>query len=131
MESIPPPLDDPSSVSKEERTMAMICHLLPLLGFLMPHFPVLNFMAPLVLWVIKKDGLPFLDQQGREVMNFQITISIIAFLGGLLLALTWWLLIPIAIAGAFVLGVVILMVLGAVRANDGITHRYPFALRLL
>lgn len=111
--------------------MAMICHLLPLLGFLMPHFPVLNFIAPLLLWLIKKDGLPFLDRQGREVMNFQITVSILAFVGGLLLALTWWLLIPIAIAGAFVLAVVILMVLGAVRANDGIAYRYPFALRLL
>ncbi len=131
MESIPPPLGEPSSISKEERTMAMICHLLPLLGFLMPHFPVLNFIAPLLLWLIKKDGLPFLDRQGREVMNFQITVSILAFVGGLLLALTWWLLIPIAIAGAFVLAVVILMVLGAVRANDGIAYRYPFALRLL
>ena len=107
--------------------MAMICHLLPFAGVLVPSLAVLNIVAPLVLWLIKKDTMPFVNQQGKEVLNFQITMSIAIFI----CVLTFWLLLPIVIA--FVIGIagMVFMIIGAIKANDGVAYRYPFALRLI
>jgi len=113
--------------SKEERTMAMICHLLPLAGALMPAVPVLNIIAPLVLWLIKKDSMPFVDQQGKEVLNFQITLSIVFFV----CMLTFWLILPMILAFGIGIAALVLIIMAAIKANDGVPYRYPFTLRLI
>ncbi len=133
MESIPPPQDSGApengvtGPSKEERTMAMICHLLPFTGFLMPTIPVVNIIAPLVLWLIKKDSMPFLNQQGKEVLNFQITLSIVFFV----CLLTFWLILPMILAFGVGIAAIVLMIIGAIKANDGVAYRYPFTIRLI
>jgi uncharacterized Tic20 family protein len=134
MDNIPqPPLtqgvtqNPETGPSKEERTLAMFSHLLPLTGFLVPAIPILNIVAPLVLWLIKKEKLPFLDDQGKEVLNFQITISLI-LLGCFM---TFWLIIPMVIGFAVCIASLIFMIIGAIQANDGKAYRYPFSLRLI
>ncbi len=107
--------------------MAIICHLLPFVGFLLPHAPVLNIVAPLLMWLIKKDEMPFLKDQGREVVNFQITLSIVIFL----CTLTFWLILPILVALGVGIAAIVLMILGAIKASDGVAYRYPFSLHLL
>lgn len=107
--------------------MALICHLLPFAGCLMPKVPVLNIVAPLLLWLIKKDEMPFLRDQGREVINFQITVSIATFV----CMLTFWLVLPILIAIGVAVTAFVLMILGAIKASDGVAYRYPFSLRLI
>ena len=134
MENIPqPPLDQGSTQipemkpSKEERTLAMALHLLPFAGFLLPGIPVLNIVAPLVLWLIKKETLPFVNEQGKEVLNFQITLSIVFFA----CFLTFWLILPIAIAFAAGVAGIIFMIIAAIQVNDGKPYRYPCTLRLV
>ncbi len=134
MENIPPPnsSEGPTPIaetapSKEERTLAMACHLLPLSGFLIPAVPILNIVAPLVLWLIKKEDLKFLNDQGKEVINFQITFSLILFV----CLMTFWLIIPIAIAFIACVASLVFMIMGAIQANDGKAYRYPFSLRLI
>lgn len=107
--------------------MAMICHLLPFAGALLPGVPVLNIVAPLVLWLIKKDSMPFVNQQGMEVLNFQITLSIVFFA----CMLTFWLILPVAIAFGIGIAAIVLMIIAAIKVNDGIAYRYPFTLRLI
>jgi uncharacterized Tic20 family protein len=104
------PVTDAVGPSKEERTMAMICHLLPLVGCLVPALPILNIVAPLV-----------------EVLNFQITVSIIIFA----CMLTFWLLLPIAIAFVVGIGALVMMIIAAIQSNEGKPYRYPFTLRLI
>lgn len=133
MESTPPPQDVGSpnngvaGPSKDERMMAMICHLLPFLGCLVPGIPVLNIVAPLVLWLIKKESMPFVEQQGKEVLNFQITVSIAIFA----CILTFWLILPLLLAFGIAIAAIIFMIIGAIKANDGIAFRYPLTLRLI
>lgn len=133
MESTPPPQDGGTpengvtGPSKEERTMAMVCHLLPLAGALIPAIPVVNIIAPLVLWLVKKDTMPFLNDQGKEVLNFQITVSIVIFA----CILTFWLFIPILIAIAVAIAALVFMIIGAIKANEGVAYRFPFTLRLI
>src|SRR5690242_19907337 len=64
-----------------DRTMGMLCHLLAFSG----HFiPFGHIIGPLVLWLIKKDDSPFVDDQGKESLNFQITMTIAGVVAGIL-----------------------------------------------
>ena len=88
---------------------------------------MLNIVAPLVLWLIKKESMPFVEQQGKEVLNFQITVSIAIFA----CILTFWLILPLLLAFGIAIAAIIFMIIGAIKANDGIAFRYPLTLRLI
>ena len=59
--------------TKDERTWAMLCHFSAFSGLI---FPFGNFLAPLIIWLIKKEEMPFVEDQGKEVLNFQISMTI-------------------------------------------------------
>ena len=52
-----------SDVTQEEKTWGMIAHLSALAGFVIPFG---NLIGPLIVWLIKKDTMPFVDDQGKE-----------------------------------------------------------------
>ena len=108
-----------SEFSKDERTWAMLCHIGALAGGAVPFG---NVIAPLVIWLVKKDGFPFVDEQGKEALNFEITLTIGAFL---CIPLVFVLIgIPLLLA----LGIfgMVYNIIGAVKANEGVHFRYPF-----
>ncbi len=90
----------------------------------MPAIPILNIVAPLVLWLIKKDTMPFVNDQGKEVLNFQITVSIAIFV-----CIITILLIPVAILVG--IAALVLMIIAAIKSNEGVAYRYPYILRLI
>lgn len=93
------------------------------------HFlgTVSSFIGPLVIWLIKKDESPFVDDQGKESLNFQITLFIGYVISGVLsLACIGYLLMP-----ALMVVNLVFCILAGIAANDGKTYRYPFALRLI
>jgi uncharacterized Tic20 family protein len=102
MTSIPPsPLgsaqEPPKPVSQDESTFAMLLHLSPLLGYMIP-IPAANIVCPLVMWLIKKDGSPFIDEQGKESLNFQITITLALLVSAaLIMILIGIVLIPVVL----------------------------------
>ena len=113
-----------STPDKDARTWAMVCHIAAFAGFLIPFGSIIG---PLVVWLLKKESHPFVDEQGREAVNFQITILLLFVLAGFLcLLFIGFLLLPVI--GIYAL---IMTIIGAVRSNDGISYRYPFTLRLL
>ncbi len=124
----PPPVATPLpqgvGPSKEERNLSLLCHLLGLTGFM---FPAANIIAPLVLWLIKKEGMPFLDDQGKEAINFQITVTIAA----VVCLVTSFLLIPIIILIGIGIASLILVIIAAIKSSEGVPYRYPFTLRLI
>lgn len=83
-----------------------------------------NVIIPLIIWLIKKDNSAFLNDQGKEVLNFQIWILILSLIC-LVTCIGAPLIIPIGI-GALVLGIV-----GGIKANEGIAYRYPFNWRII
>jgi uncharacterized Tic20 family protein len=103
---------------------AMFCHLAGLGGFL-PVVPILGgIIAPLVLWQIKKDQFAFVDEQGKEAVNFQISILIYAAL----LCLTC---IGIALVPAVYIFDVVFLLIAGVKANNGEHYRYPLTIRFI
>jgi uncharacterized Tic20 family protein len=111
----------------QERTLALICHLLPFCGFLAPAIPGVNLIAPLVLWLLKREGNPFLDAHGKEVLNLQLNLAVVFFV----CALTFWLLIPIAVAVATAITALVFIIKAAMATSEGKLYRYPFIFRVI
>jgi len=111
--------------SKDARLWGMLCHLGALAGFI--GIPFGHIIGPLVFWLIKRNDFTFVDDQGKQSLNFQITLTILAIISvPLCLVFIGYLLL----AAIFVCGVVY-CVIGAIKANDGYAYRYPFAFRLI
>jgi uncharacterized Tic20 family protein len=86
-----------------------------------------GFLGPLILWLIKKDQSQYINAQGKEVLNWQITVFI-AFVCCYVLAFV--------IIGIFLIPIVaicnlVFMIIGAVTASKGQYYRFPIALRFL
>lgn len=109
---------------KEIRLWAMACHLSALIGFIIP---LGNVFAPLIIWAIKRDASPYIDTQGKEALNFQITIAIAVVAA---IAMT------IILIGVFLLPLIglfniIMIIVAAVKTSNGEPFRYPLCLRLI
>ena len=113
-----------SEISKDERMWGMFCHLSSLAGFFVGG---LTFIGPLVIWLVKKEEMPFVDDQGKEALNFQITM-LIAGLVSMVLMLVLIGFLLIFLVGLFDL---IMVIIASIKANDGEHFRYPLTLRLI
>ncbi len=120
-----PPSAGSKEINKDARMWAMFCHLSGLAGLLVPI--VGNIVAPLVIWQVKKDNFPFVDEQGREAVNFQISMSIYGFVAALLCFVCIG--IPLLVA-VYIVDVVFLLI-AAVKANNGFHYRYPLTIRFI
>jgi len=112
------------AISKDERVWALLCHISAFACFV---FPFGNIIAPLIIWVLKKDESPFIADQGKEAINFQITVTIFFFISILLIFIAVG--IPLLI-GVFFLSI-IFTVIAALKANDGEKYRYPINMRFI
>lgn len=121
-------------LTNDEKTWAMFAHL-GLLGHIV--LPLVSVLIPLVIWLAKRADSDFIDDHGREALNFQITLfiysialPIAAFIFGVLTCgIGFVLLVPAALL-PYVLGLVG-MIMASIAANRGEFYRYPMTLRLL
>jgi uncharacterized Tic20 family protein len=108
----------PTEIKSEDRTMAMLCHLLGIVSW---------FLGALIIWLIKKDQSKFVDDQGKEALNFQLTM-LIAYV---IAAATCFIGIGVFLVPVIGIVDVIFCIIGGIAANQGQYYRYPFALRLI
>jgi len=144
--------DTGSKNTKAERNWAMACHLAALAVFL--KIPFGNILGPLVVWLIKRRESSFVDDQGKEALNFQISVTIYflvlavpVFLGWFILSgfltfsrhgpahfspfgvsmfLSPWLLM--VAVGIFDL---VFVILAAIRTSEGQAYRYPLSIKFI
>jgi uncharacterized Tic20 family protein len=112
--------------TKDERMWGMLLHLGGALGGLAAyvHVPGGNLLIPFIIWLIKKEGSPFINDQGKEVLNFHLCV-LVAYLLCIASCVGIILIYPIMLI-ALILGIV-----GAVKANEGVAYRYPVNFRLI
>ena len=106
----------------DERTMGLLSHILG---------GVTSFVGPLIIWLIKKEESPFVNDQGKEALNFQITILIGYVVAGIIAFLPFMGCISGILYPAIGVTSLIFAILGGIEANKGVAYRYPFALRLV
>lgn len=116
----------PVSVSdKDERMWAMFLHLSVLLG--VSVVPIAGFIAPIVIWQVKKNELPMIDEHGKVVVNWLISLFIYTTCAGLL---TVFLIgIPLVFA-LWIIGIVF-PIIGGLKANNGELWKYPLSITFL
>jgi uncharacterized Tic20 family protein len=112
------------AVDQEIRNAAVAAHLSTFAGLIVPFGSVIG---PLAVWLTRRDRDPFIDQAGREALNFGISIAVY---GSVVLVAALMLVgIPLLIVG--VIAWVVLASLAAVKASQGQPYRYPLTLRLV
>lgn len=101
--------------TSDEKTMAILSHVLTF---------VAGFLAPLIIYLIKKDESKFIAAHAKESLNFQITIFIVI----IVLFIT-----IIGILLVWVVGILalILVIIATIRASEGKLYRYPFSIRFI
>ena len=102
----------------------MFAHLSSFAGHLIPFG---HIGGPLLIWLLKKDTMPLVADQGKEALNFQITMTL-AFI---VAALSLFVLIGFILLPAVWLFDVIVTIVAAVKANEGVAYRYPLCLRFV
>lgn len=110
---------------KQEKTWGMLCHLSALGVFVFPAFG--NIIGPLIVWLIKKDESPFVDDQGKESLNFQISLTIYCLVSSILILVAIGIILLIALGIAFLT----LVIIASIKANEGEEFRYPLTIRLI
>ncbi len=108
----------------DERMWGMFCHLSALAGAVIPFG---NIIGPLIVYSVKRQEYDFVEDQGKESLNFQITMSIALVVSGILVIVLIGFLLLLVI-GLFAL---VFTVVGALKANQGEFYRYPFTIRFL
>ena len=113
-----------STPSKEARQWAMFCHFAAFLGLAIPFG---NLLGPLIVWQLKKELDPFVDAQGKEALNFQISVSMAAMLCFLLMVVV----IGFPLLALVGITALVLTIIAGIKANEGQAYRYPFSWRLI
>jgi len=101
--------------TSDEKTLAVLSHILTLVA------PIL---APLIIYLVKKNESRFVEWHAKESLNFQITVAIIIII--LFISI-------IGILFAWIVGIIslVLVIVATIRASEGKLYRYPFSIRLI
>jgi hypothetical protein len=109
-----------SDVSQDDKNLGMLTHLSGIL---------LGFIVPLIIWLMNKDKTDkeWLNTEAKEALNFQITVAIgyvicvvlsFVVIGALMMPVLW-------------IANIVFCIIAGLKAKDGVSYRYPFALRLI
>mgnify|MGYP001041147899 CR=1 FL=1 len=112
------------SEKKEDRQMLMVLHLSQLLNFITG---LGGIIVPILLWQLKKDEINQMDEQAKEVINFQISFFIYSIIG---------LVLCLVLVGFLILGIVGLLgiifpIINGIKANNGEQVSYPFTIKFI
>jgi len=107
-----------ADISSDDKNIVVLTHLGGIL---------FSFLPGLIVWLLKKDDSPYIAENAREALNFQITLMIAYFISWILA----FILIGFALVLLLWLANIILSIMAAVATSKGESYRYPFALRLI
>jgi uncharacterized Tic20 family protein len=128
--NVEPQASLPATQSSEERTWALIGHLSAFSAFITG---IGCIVGPLIVWLVKRDTMPFAADQAKEALNFNITLAI-AFCALVLFSIVTFglgLLIAWPMGAVLCVAWFVLTIIAAIKANEGVAYRYPFTLRLV
>jgi len=111
------------SIPKEALTWGMLCHLSALAWFL----PTGHVLGPLIVWLLKKNDHLFIDEQGKESLNFQISMTIYWCIAGLSFLVG----IGVFLLPALVIADMVLVIIASIKTSNGENYRYPLTIRFI
>jgi uncharacterized Tic20 family protein len=124
-ESKPAAAPTSGAPTQDERTWGMIAHLSGFAVFLFPLGG--NILAPLIIWLTRRDTSAHVEMEAREALNFNISVT----LGWIVCGSLVFALIGIPLGAALFLYWLVMTIVAGVKASEGVGYRYPFSLRLV
>jgi len=122
MDQTPPP---PPSTSSDVRTWCVLCHASALAGFFVPWAG--HILGPLIIWLAKRGDSTEIDANGKESLNFQISMLIYNLIAGILCLV----LIGFVILAILHLLNLVLVIVASIQVSEGKFYRYPLTIRLI
>ena len=123
-----PPIPDDTAEKNKDRLWQVACHLAAFAGLLgAMKIPFGNILGPLVVWLLKKNEMPEVDDHGKESLNFQISMSIymLVTVPFMFILIGFPALIALAIAD------VVFVIIAAIKTSNGEDYKYPYTIRLI
>jgi uncharacterized Tic20 family protein len=117
--------ESPGELTSETTNWAMLCHLAALAMIGLPTLG--HVIGPLIVWLLKRHDHPFIDENGKESVNFQISVTIYTLLILPLLCVV----IGIPLLVALWIANIVLIIVASIKASGGEMYRYPLTIRLL
>lgn len=112
------------SHSTQETNWAMFCHLGGFCGY---FIPLGNIIVPLILWLAKRDESPFVNQHGKEALNFNISMTMYAIISAVLCLI----LIGFVLLAALFIIQIVFIIQATLCASRGEYYRYPLTIRFV
>lgn len=108
----------------DEKGYTAMMHISQFAGILIPFA---GFILPIVMWISGKEDSEMVDEHGKVVINWMISLAIYLVICGVLTV------IGIGLLGLIALGVlnVIFVIKGAIKANEGVLWPYPMTIKIL
>lgn len=132
---VTPPPAPAGTPSAEEKQWALFAHLSAILGAIVTGhmFAWGCFIGPLIIWLVKKDTMPFVNDQGKEALNFNITLAIVGLILLVCTLGTFFVGLIITVPVGLIVGVgwLVLTIIAAIKASEGVAYRYPVSIRLI
>lgn len=110
---------------KKSRNWGMLCHLSALASLV--GIPFGHILGPLIVWLLKKNDYPFVDEQGKESLNFQISVSIYGIVAAFLIFIK----IGILLLVGLLLADLIFVIIASIKTSNGEHYHYPLTIRLI
>lgn len=111
-------------MDQDTKTWAMILHFSLLAGWVVP---LAGLIAPIIIWQIKKEELPGIDEHGKTALNFILSM----LLYGLIASLLVMVVVGIVLVPLLVIVGIVYPIMGGIKANEGELWSYPGIIRFV
>lgn len=108
----------------DEKTFLILMHISQFGGIIIPYA---GFVLPLVMWITNKDKNSIIDEHGKNIVNWLISLTIYAIIGGILTLL----LVGIVVLVAVGILAIVFPIIGAAKASNNEIWKYPLSFKFI
>ncbi len=116
--------DQIQALSQDDKNMGIVVHVASFAGYLIPFGSILG---PLIVWLMKRDEIPFVDECGRNCLNFKISMLIWVMVSFVLMFVG----IGFILIGLLAIIDIVLTIIAAMKASEGVCYKYPLSIQFL
>lgn len=117
-------MSDFEQLSRDDRNMGLAVHLASFSGYLIPFGSILG---PLIVWLMKREEIAFVDSCGRNCLNFKISVMVYAIISMILMFIG----IGFILLGVLAVFDIVVTIIAAMKASEGISYQYPLTIKFL
>ncbi|GGI87117.1 hypothetical protein GCM10007978_26090 [Shewanella hanedai] len=91
------------------------------------YIPFGSILGPFIVWLMKRDEMPFVDECGRNCINFKISLMIYMMISAVLMLVG----IGFLLIGVLAIVDIVFTIIAAMKASEGVSYKYPMTIKFL